>query len=180
MTIKHKFNNYKVPKETSIIILGTFHPAHKSSVDFFYSRPHNFLWTILPACFNHLDLKKAALEEKHEFVNKHLIGFHDIIVTIGKSENTDKLYADKDLDNSVLEYSDTINLFRSLKNLNEVYFTRKSFGGIPNIANRIAEIRNYCVENNIRFSLLPTPSRYITEKKIEGWKECIIYKTKCY
>lgn len=180
MDIKHKFHSHQVSPEASILILGTFHPESTKSGEFFYTRPHNFLWTILPACFNHKDLKTSTLKKKREFMREKSIDFHDIIKGIQNINNEEDIISDKVLEKNILKFNDTINLLKSLKELNEVYFTRKTFNGIPRIATRIAEIRNYCVENNIRFSLLETPSRYSNNEKIKSWKECIVEKTKCY
>ncbi|MGB3345503.1 MAG: hypothetical protein WBA61_16460 [Aequorivita sp.] len=180
MDIIHKFNSHQVSEETSILILGTFHPDIIESGEFFYTRPRNFLWTILPACFGHKNLKESNFKEKQSFMREKSIDFHDIIKSIQNPNSKENIISDKVIEKYILKFSETIDLFKSLKRLEAVYFTRKTLDGIPKIANRIAEIRNHCVKNNIRFSLLETPSRYSNDKKIKSWKECIVEKTKCY
>ncbi|MBK5214737.1 MAG: hypothetical protein JJE55_13865 [Flavobacteriaceae bacterium] len=178
--INHKFKNHVVSSDTSILILGTFHPENMKNGDFFYTRPHNFLWRILPICFNRKDLKKSDLTEKKKLMCENSVDFHDIIKSIQNPKNNENLINDKIIDKYALKFHDTITLLKSLENLKAVYFTRMTFDGIPKIANRMAEIRNYCVENNIRFSLLITPARYSNDDKINSWKAVIIDKTKCY
>ena len=75
----HKFRDHYISKETKILILGTFHPEINNGADFFYGRPRNFLWSILPSCFDYPDLYHVTLQEKQNFMNEFCIDFADII-----------------------------------------------------------------------------------------------------
>lgn len=178
--IKHKFRNHIVSNDTEILILGTFHPDIANSADFFYGRPRNYFWKILPICLGASDLKSVKLEEKKEFMEKYKVDFADIIKSL-KDIPKDQLdnYQDTFIDKQVDEWNEILKLTDSLKNLKAVYFTRKTLGSIPNIQNKIMEIRNHCVENCIRFSLLDSPSRNGTDKKISIWRDVIVDKKIC-
>ncbi|MFN3850626.1 MAG: hypothetical protein ACK4NY_14420 [Spirosomataceae bacterium] len=176
----HKFREHIISNKTKILILGTFHPDINNGTDFFYGRPRNFLWRILPACFDYEDLKNATLQEKQIFMSHFHIDFADIIhsldnLPVGQEDN----YRDDYIDNYIDEWKNIIEIIRNLPDLNAVYFTRKTFSNIPNIEVKIAQIRNYCVQNCIRFCLLETPARFSNQDKINSWKATIIHKTTC-
>lgn len=177
--MKHKFLNHIICKNTKIIILGSFHPNTINEADFFYGRGRNYLWRILPIIFNNSDLKKEKIDKKKKFMSNFNIDFIDIIHEIKVENNIIKNYTDKYLDNKVTKWKDVEKELGKLKNLTAVYFTRKTFTGIPNIEKRISEIRNYCVNKNIRFCLLETPSRFCNPEKIENWRNTIIKNKFC-
>lgn len=177
--MRHKFENHEISKETKILILGTFHPAIQNDADFFYCRPRNYLWRILPLAMYANDLKGSQLENKFEFMRKFNIDFVDLIEEIDAPIGQEDNYNDIFIDNLVVEWKDIIGEIRNLKKLEAVYFTRKTFIGIPNIENEISKIRNYCVNECIRFCLLETPARYCNQRKIESWRNTIIDKTTC-
>ncbi len=176
----HKFRDHLVLPEARILILGTFHPDIENGADFFYGRPHNFLWHILPVIFERPSLKNNALQDKRQFMNHFKIDFNDIIESLndippGQEDN----YEDQFIDSRVAEWTQTESLIDQLKCLEAIYFTRKTFNKIPNIETRISEIRNYCSLKCLRFCLLETPSRYYDDSKINKWKNTIINKTTC-
>lgn len=176
----HKFSYHLVSPGTKILILGTFHPDIDNGVDFFYGRPRNYLWRILPACFNYQDLKNQPIEQKQVFMSLYKIDFADIIhslqnVPVGHEAN----YDDEFIDGLVHQWKGITQLIDNLKNLEGVYFTRKTFANIPNIELKISEIRNHCVLKCIRFCLLETPSRYSNQRKIDSWTATIINMTTC-
>ncbi|WNM20387.1 uracil-DNA glycosylase family protein [Flavobacterium capsici] len=175
----HKFENHEISKQTKILILGTFHPDISNEADFFYGRSRNYLWRILPLVINNQDLKQSPLENKFEFMKKFNIDFVDVIKKINVPIGQENNYKDTFIDSLVIEWKDIIVEIQNLESLEAVYFTRKTFIGIPNIENEISKIRNHCVKKCIRFCLLETPSRYSNQRKIEGWRNTIIEKTTC-
>jgi hypothetical protein len=83
------------------------------------------------------------------------------------------------MDGFVKEWAKMEEMIDSLNHLHAVYFTRKTFGRIPMIEERISQIRNHCVEKYLRFSLLETPARHSDLGKILSWKKTVIDKTIC-
>ena len=177
--MRHKFENHEISKETKILILGTFHPDIINEADFFYGRTRNYLWRILPLSMYDNDLKGMQLEQKFEFMNKFNIDFIDIIEEINVPIAEEDNYKDAFIDNLVVAWKDVINEIVNLKKLEAVYFTRKTFIGIPNIENEISKIRNFCVKNCIRFYMLETPARYCNQRKIDSWRNIIVDKNTC-
>lgn len=176
----HKFRNHIVSPKTKILILGTFHPDIDNGADFFYGRSRNYLWRILPACFNSPDLKGASLAEKQQFMHRYHVDFADIIqslqnLPLGEEDN----YADDFIDGYIHQWKNIGILIDRLTALEAVYFTRKTFTMMPNISDKIAEIRNHCVLKCVRFCLLETPSRFSNQLKIDAWTSTIINKTIC-
>ena len=170
--VPHKFDGNQPDPATEILILGTFHPDVANGADFFYGRPRNYLWQLLPNCFNQPSLKGEPLIQKEGFMQEYKIGFADIIKSLdGVPAGQQANYNDAFIDAYVAEWYPTILLIDSLHNLRAVYFTRKTFQGIPNIAQRIFEIRNHCQQNDIRFGLLETPSRFANQAKLDAWKQ---------
>lgn len=177
----HKFSNHTISPETEILILGTFHPDIDNGTDFFYGRHRNFLWRILPACFGYHDLKNEALAAKQVFMAQYHIDFADIIhslqnVPVGQEAN----YDDQFIDNLIGEWKNITDIIDSLPNLKGVYFTRKTFGGIPNITAKVSEIRQHCIRKNIRFCLLKSPSRFSSQAKIDSWTATIVNGAECF
>jgi hypothetical protein len=173
----HKFSDHEVSPETEILILGTFHPEFQGNGDFFYSQTGNFLWKILPACFDEDDLRKRPLSAKKGFMARHRIDFADIIGSL--KPGNECCFRDELIDGFVNDWNKTEKLIDSLKMLQAVYFTRKTFGSMPFIGERVCRIRNHCVEKCIRFSLLETPTRHFDLGKILSWKMTMIDRTIC-
>ncbi|MDZ7650807.1 MAG: hypothetical protein U5K54_28755 [Cytophagales bacterium] len=176
----HKFRNHLISPEARILILGTFHPDIDNGADFFYGRPHNFLWHILPLIFERASLKRCTIQQKKEFMSEFKIDFKDIIESLhiipqGQEDN----YEDQFIDQRINDWADINSTIDSLPMLEAVYFTRKSFSKIPNIERKVSIIRNYCSLKCIRFCLLETPSRFYNNEKISKWYETIISKTTC-
>ena len=58
-TVYHKFKDHKIQDDTQLLVIGTFNPDVKgNSADFFYGRPRNYLWKLLPLCFGYENLKE--------------------------------------------------------------------------------------------------------------------------
>lgn len=176
--IKHRCRDYKPDPAAEILIIGTFNPDIKTNpADFFYGRPKNHLWTLMSAAYNEPDLKKSARDEKLAFLNKHKIAFSDLISEICVPENTETFYRDSFIDDKVKAWNDVISQISCLKKLKKVCFTRKTFSGIPNIKQRIEEIRSFCEEKGICFQYLITPARIYSEDKLREWTEFINYSS---
>lgn len=175
----HKFENHEISKETKILILGTFHPDIPNEADFFYGRSRNYLWRILPEVFHYANLKQSQIEDKFKFMKKFNIDFVDIIKEIDVPFGQENNYNDAFIDALVVEWKNIILEIQKLKNIEAIYFTRKTFIGIPNIESEISKIRNYCTKECIRFCLLETPARFSNPRKIESWKNTMIEKTTC-
>lgn len=172
MKIFHKLRNHKISPDTNILIIGTFNPdVQGNEADFFYGRSRNFLWSLLPQVFNEKSLKTSTLDEKKSFINKYNIDFIDLIDEIEIEPGNENNYADDFIDDKVIKWKDIVGVIKSNQNIREVYFTRKTFAGIPNIRKKIKEIENYCKLKGIRFSYLPTPARFENAKKLADWKE---------
>jgi hypothetical protein len=178
--ILHKFRSHQVNPKTKMLLAGTFHPDISKSGDFFYSLAGNCLWKILPACYDEGDLRESPLRSKRDFMDRHRIDFMDIIGSLKQGFEGERYhYGDEFIDSYIDEWNDLEQAIDRLDFLESVYFTRKTFGRIPNIERRVAEIRNHCVEKSIRFSLLETPARYFNDSKIQSWKLTLIEKTIC-
>jgi len=171
-TIQHKFKNYENEKNIEKLILGTFNPlTPENKADFFYGRSHNFLWNLLPQVFGNLKLKNTEKEERIEFIKKNKIGFLDLIAEVQVDDGHEKNYADDYIDAKVTKWHDFESFLKTHKDLKKVFFTRKTFKGIPNIANQIEYIKTICSNNKIEFYLLPTPARFENGKKLVEWKK---------
>lgn len=172
--VYHKFRNHQVNSETKILILGTFNPDVENGPDFFYGRPHNFLWKLLPGCWGKESLKNKLLEDKIKFMDDYKIDFADIIHAVNVPENQKNNINDAFIDDKVEEWKDIITLINLLPKLEAVYFTRKTFGSIKNIEKQIGIISSYCNKKQLRFCLLETPSRFYNNEKQEQWIDTII------
>lgn len=177
--VQHKFNNHQVSIYTEILILGTFNPNIPAGPDFFYGRPRNYLWQLLPACWGLPSLKGANLAAKHLFMNTHKIDFADTIASVNVPVDEEDNVNDIFIDNKVHEWKNIVQLIDSLPKLKAVYFTRTTFGGIPNIRTQIRFIRSHCIQKKIRFCLLLTPSRFTDEAKQLQWNNTIIDQITC-
>lgn len=166
--IRHRFIDHNINPKTETLVIGTFNPDTKENIaDFFYGRQRNFLWTLIPTAFNETSLKGKTRNEKIDFIKKYRIDFVDLITEVEVEEVAN--YDDGYLDSKVTKWKDIISEMEKLKNLKRVCLTRKSFGDIPNMKTRIEEIKNYCVNKEIPFQLLPTPARFSNEAKQTEW-----------
>ena len=74
---------------------------------------------------------------------------------------------------------DIISEIQKLRNLKRICLTRRTFGGIPNMKMKIDEIKSYCLEKQIPFLLLTTPSRFYNQSKQTEWT-AFFNNEKCY
>lgn len=166
--IKHRFQNHNINPLTETLIIGTFNPDTKeNTADFFYGRPRNFLWVLIPRAFNKDSLKDRSLCDKIEFIKNFLIDFIDLITEVEVDDVTN--YNDDYLDNKVSEWKDIISEIEKLQYLKRICLTRRTFGGIPNMKMQIDKIKSYCEEKQIPFQLLTTPARYYSPSKQTEW-----------
>jgi G:T/U-mismatch repair DNA glycosylase len=171
--IKHKFLSHVINPATETLIVGTFNPdAKKNPAKFFYGRSRNFLWRLLAIAFGEEDLTNKSVNEKSEFIKKRKIDFIDLISEVKVDEEIN--YDDSYIDNKVSEWRDIIGEIRKLKSIKRVCFTRKSFADIPHMKKRIEEIQKFCIDNNIDFQYLITPSRFYNLDKQSVWSQFLI------
>ena len=163
ITIKHKFRDYQINKETETLIIGTFNPDRKGNeADFFYGRKHSFFWPLLAKAFGESNLKDKVKEEKIEFIRQKKIDFIDLISEVKINENEiDNIdtYKDKYLDGKVNDWRKVVDEIEKLDKIKRIGFTRKTFSDIPEMKKRITEIEEYCEQRKIHFEYLKTPSR---------------------
>lgn len=177
--ILHKYRDHQVNIETQILLLGTFNPDSADSPDFFYGRQRNFLWHLLPQCWNSASLKEASLFSKQQFMAKYKIDFADLIHSLEVPEGEEDNIDDDFIDSHVQQWKDIVALMETLPSLKEVYFTRKTFNGIPNMRTRVNIIAEYCKQNNIRICKLETPARFHSPEKQQQWIDTIVKKRTC-
>ncbi len=177
--IPHKFRNHIVSPETEILILGTFNPDVPNGPTFFYGRPRNYLWRLLPGCWALPSLKNGTLQDKQGFMAEYKIDFADVIHSVLVPEDQVNNLLDTYIDDKVQERKEIITLISSLKKLKAIYFTRKTFTDIPNIHAMILAIQNYCRQNAIRFCLLETPARFTNDEKQQMWINTINIQHNC-
>jgi G:T/U-mismatch repair DNA glycosylase len=177
--ILHKFRNHQVIQETEILILGSFNPDIPDGPTFFYGRHKNNLWQLLPGCWIIPSLRYSPLHDKKAFMVKYKIDFADLIASVDVEEGQHANFLDTYIDPRVETWKNIIELITQLPKLKAVYFTRKTFGGIPNIHNKIIEIINHCQQVGIRFCLLETPARFVNADKQQQWISTIINQRTC-
>ncbi|MFZ4797775.1 MAG: hypothetical protein ACOYMA_09790 [Bacteroidia bacterium] len=177
--VHNKFKNYQVNPNTEILILGTFSHDVVDGADFFYGKSRNFLWHLLPICYNLPSLKEATLLEKQAFMLKYKIDFADIIETLEVPDGEENNLDDTFIDVHANEWKDIPALIASLSHLKAVYFTRKTFNGITNSKKQIALTAQYCQENNIRFCKLETPAKFFSPEKQQQWIDTIVKQKTC-
>ncbi len=177
--IYHKFKDHQVSADTEILILGTFNPDLPGGPDFFYGRDRNFLWHLLPICWEEESLKEADLNAKTEFMKSHKIDFADFIESLDVEEGQEQNVDDSFIDQHVHSWKNIPSLIDSLPNLKAVYFTRKTFNGISNIKSQMNLVSKKCQEKNIRVCKLETPAKYFSPEKQQQWIDTIVLKNTC-
>jgi G:T/U-mismatch repair DNA glycosylase len=166
--ISHRFITHRINSKTETLIIGTYNPdTEENSADFFYGRPRNFLWTLIPTALGEPSLKGKLKSEKLRFIEKFKLDFIDLISIVDVDEVTN--YDDRYLDSRVIEWRNVIDEIHGLPNLKRVCLTRKTFGDIPNMKMKIDKIKTYCEEKDILFQVLPTPARFYGQAKQAAW-----------
>ncbi len=175
----HKFREHKVNPQTEILIVGTFTPDIPDEPDFFHGKSRNFLWHLLPQCWDLPPLKDSTLIHKQEFMAAYKIDFADLIHALEIADEEEYDVDDTFTDSHVQQWKDINELIDTLPNLKAVYFTRKTFNGIPNIRVQSTLIANHCKEKNIRACKLETPSRHYSVEKQQQWVDTIVLQKSC-
>ncbi|WP_256009068.1 hypothetical protein [Desertivirga xinjiangensis] len=176
--VLHKFREHKVEPLTEILIIGIFVPDTEPS-DFFYGRSRNFLWHLLPQCWGMAPLKEASLAEKKKFMASRKIDFADLIYALDADEENGDATEDASVDSHVHQWTDLTGIIDTLPNLKAVYFTRKTFAGIPNMRAQMTKVAGHCASKNIRVCKLDTPARFYSVEKLQQWKDTIVGQTTC-
>jgi G:T/U-mismatch repair DNA glycosylase len=162
----------QINPETETLLIGTFNPAVEGNdANFFYSRGRNYLWELLPACYNEKSLKEHTRKEKEEFCKNSKIDFIDLVQEVLVEANQETNYSDDYLDYRVSSWNDVIGEIAKLSKIKRVGFTRKTFANIPNITKKIQKIEKYCLDKNIYFQYLVTPSRFTNGEKQKEYKD---------
>jgi G:T/U-mismatch repair DNA glycosylase len=170
--ILHLTRAHQIHPDTQILLLGTFNPdTPGNTADFFYGRPRNYMWTLLPGAFGLPSLKKAGVADKRLFMEKHRVDFIDLIAEVEVEEPTN--YDDNYLDSRVVKWSDVIGVINNLPHLQIICFTRRTFSGIPQMRRQVESIRANCHTRGIAFHMLSTPARFYTIQKAEEWKSVL-------
>jgi len=177
--VVHKFKHILPDAATEILILGIFVPEGEADTDFFYGRSRNYLWHLLPICWKGGSLKDAALSEKLNFMQKHKVGFADLIDALEVPEGEEINTEDTFIDEHVLRWNDIVSLIDSLPALKSVYFTRKTFNGIPNLKVQLTAVAAHCRQRGIRMCKLETPARHFSEEKQQQWIDTIVLQRTC-
>ncbi|HEY0896699.1 MAG TPA: hypothetical protein VGE15_09135 [Sphingobacteriaceae bacterium] len=177
--ILNKFRDHRVNGATEILILGTFSPDIPGAPEFFFGRHRNYLWHMLPKCFGEVPLKDAPLGKKLQFMENHRLDFADLISEIEFGDDEEE-HQDEDLyDGHVHRWNDIIKLIDSLPKLKAVYFTRKTFNGIPNMKQQMKKIGKHCHEKGIRICKLDSPARHYSDEKQQQWIDTMILQRTC-
>ncbi|EOR94292.1 hypothetical protein ADIARSV_2533 [Arcticibacter svalbardensis MN12-7] len=177
--IFNKFKEHKTSPLAEILILGTFNPDTIDGPDFYYGRSRNFLWHLLPECWGVEDLKEAELKYKKAFMQQYKVDFADVIDALeipeGEEENVDDAF----IDSHVQQWNNIIGIIDTMPQLKAVYFTRKTFNGIPNMRAQMKLVSTHCLQKGIRFCKLDTPARYHSPEKQKQWVDTIILQNTC-
>lgn len=112
-------------------------------------------------------------------MNRYRIGFADVIGSLEVEEGEEEISEDDFIDSHIHTFSDLPALIDSLPRLNAVYFTRKTFNGIPRIKARVSELSRHCADKNIRFCKLDTPARHFSDEKQQQWIDTIVLRKTC-
>ena len=112
-------------------------------------------------------------------MSAYYVDFSDIIRSIEVPEGEELISDDAFIDNHISEWSDIQALIDKLPNLKAVYFTKKTFNGVPLMRERVKGIADYCLAGNIRFCKLETPAKFYSPEKLKQWTDTIVLKTSC-
>jgi len=107
------------------------------------------------------------------------IDFADLIAEVDVPAGEEANVNDQFIDSRVTEWRQIEELLAARPQIRAVYFTRKTFSGIPNIKIRVQHLKRYCNANGIRFCCLPTPARNGGADKQQQWNAAIIDQQTC-
>ena len=174
MPCNHKFIEYlnieNVNFDPRFLIIGTFNPEWPKDnyAEWFYGRTiNNYFWETLPRIFEEESLRiNFNYNHWKNFCSRNRVALTDLITSINDAEELNpnhfeviSKFKDTEFANTFEDFEMT-NVLRILENnpsIKKVFFTRNK--GVNLFDNEISIINNYCVNNDIRFSYLMTPSK---------------------
>ncbi len=177
--LSHKFSQHQQDPATELLIIGTFNPDIPAGPDFFYGRPKNYLWELLPRCFDEPSLKHRPLTDKRTWIAGWHIDFIDLIAAVEVPEGQEANVEDAFIDDKVAGWADVTGLLDRLAGLKAIYFTRKSFGDVPHIRQQILRVREHARSLGIYFACLETPARFSNPAKQIFWRSKVIDRSPC-
>jgi hypothetical protein len=173
MPCNHKFTEHlnleNVNFDPRFLIIGTFNPEWPKDnyAEWFYGRTNNnYFWETLPRIFEEESLRiNFNHNDWKNFCSRNRVALTDLITSINDAEELNpnhfeviSKFKDTEFANTFEDFEMT-NVLRILENnpsIKKVFFTRNQ--GVNLFDNEISIINNYCVNNDIRFSYLMTPS----------------------
>jgi G:T/U-mismatch repair DNA glycosylase len=180
--IKHKFLEHEIDPATETLIIGTFNPlADGNKAEFFYSRPRNHLWALIPLAFKEESLKQRKIGNEYDekingkkaFIKRHHIDFIDLISEIAVEPGQETNYDDDYIDSKVPEWGwrDVVGEIQKLRSLKRACFTRRTLSDIPRMRKRIERIQSSCQDRGVYFQFLTTPARPPRKDRPNEWSD---------
>lgn len=182
MACRHKFYEYltctNINYKPRILIVGTFNPEWPTDnyADWFYGRTkNNYFWEVLPRMYNENSLRNSDQSSWKQFCIQKNIAITDLISSINDADIENPIHQNVISNFKDTEFSKTFNDFQmtnvieilqNIPTIEKVYFTRNS--GLSLFDNQINEIKLYCLNNQIYFSHLLTPSAN-ARFQMRGW-----------
>lgn len=75
--ISHKNIKPFIPKEATVLILGSLPSVKSREQGFYYAHPQNRFFKVLSSIFNAQE--PASIEDRKAFLNKYKIGLYDVV-----------------------------------------------------------------------------------------------------
>lgn len=171
MPCHHKFEHYlgleTIDFEPETLIVGTFNPALPAGnpSEWFYGRPGNYFWDVLPRLYGSPSLMGGAPAEWKQFCRQHRIALTDLISCIEDADTTNlkhnKILAGFSDDAIAYNFDDFVyvdvaGLLRRHPSIRNVYLTR----GITEAFWRHLwnPVMHYCDVHKLHERKLLTPS----------------------
>lgn len=190
MACNHRFLNELIPNwEIDYLFIGTFNPEwdnERNNAIYFYGRPRNDFWYIMPQVFGDIGLKEHQNNKECliGYLKSKKIGLTDLVKSL---KNTDQnnpehrervlSYRDRYLENFDIEYN--VCEIKNLINKNQVkgvFLTRK-IDPKSEICKKWLDIKEFCQQRNVKAAELITPSplfhKLSKDQKLQKWKEVI-------
>lgn len=169
--VKHRFLDHRIDPQTDFLIVGTFNPdTGENPAEFFYGRPRNYLWKLLPGAFGHRDLRDASVMKKREFMRLNRVDFIDLIERVEVQLGEEANYSDHYLDKQSLCWRNIPNEIAGLR-LKRAIVTRKTFGDVPNIRQQVDCLADFFRSRDVPVRALSTPARFFNDRKQMEWNE---------
>jgi G:T/U-mismatch repair DNA glycosylase len=153
----------------TVLIIGTFNPAWEqlaNTATWFYGRPNNYFWDVLPRLYGNPPLRQAGAKAWRNFCKQHHIALTDVLYSIGDANasnaahiQTLKTYRDDAIAKHFHEFVwvDVIAILKRHRHIQHVYFTRQASGFWQPAWQTIAA---YCQDHQITCHTLLTPSAH--------------------